>query len=173
LPIIETQAGDISAYIPTNVISITDGQIFMETNLVLPGYQAGDFCWTICISCWWSCSNQSVKSVAKGLRIDWRSLENWPHSLSLVLILDKETRQRIERGQRLTEVLKQPQYSPKSVWQMYAILLLSCTSGCFDQVPLDKIKNVEANLLRELKSKSLKEMEKLTQAMPHLKMCKI
>jgi F-type H+-transporting ATPase subunit alpha len=72
--------------------------------------------------------------------------------------LDAETRQRIERGQRLTELLKQPQYSPKAIWEMY-VLLLAATHGYFDKVPLEKIQSAEAALLQELKSKHAKLTE--------------
>jgi F-type H+/Na+-transporting ATPase subunit alpha len=160
LPIIETQAGDISAYIPTNVISITDGQIFMETNLFYQGIRPAISVGLSVSRVGGAAQTKAVKSVAKGLRIDLAQFRELAAFAQFSTDLDKETRQRIERGQRLTEVLKQPQYSPKSVWQMYAILL-AATSGCFDQVPLDKIKNVEANLLRELKGKSLKKMEQI------------
>ena len=150
LPIIETQAGDISAYIPTNVISITDGQIFMETNLFYQGIRPAISVGLSVSRVGGNAQTKAVKSVAKSLRIDLAQFRELAAFSQFSTDLDAETRQRIERGQRLTELLKQPQYSPFSVWEMYATLL-AATEGCFDVVPVDKLKTVEANLLRELK----------------------
>jgi F-type H+/Na+-transporting ATPase subunit alpha len=150
LPIIETQAGDISAYIPTNVISITDGQIFMETNLFYQGIRPAISVGLSVSRVGGSAQTKAVKSVAKSLRIDLAQFRELAAFSQFSTDLDPETRQRIERGQRLTELLKQPQYSPMAVWQMYAVLL-AATEGVFDKVPLDKVKTAEANLLRELK----------------------
>jgi F-type H+-transporting ATPase subunit alpha len=101
-----------------------------------------------------------VKSVAKSLRVDLAQFRELAAFAQFSTDLDADTRQRIERGQRLTELLKQPQYSPYSVWQMYAVLL-TATEGCFDAVPIDKVKTVEANLLRELKHDHAKDMESI------------
>jgi F-type H+-transporting ATPase subunit alpha len=150
LPIIETQAGDISAYIPTNVISITDGQIFMETNLFYQGIRPAISVGLSVSRVGSDAQTKAVKSVAKGLRIDLAQFRELAAFSQFSTDLDAETRQRIERGQRLTEILKQPQYKPYAIWEMY-VMLLSATSGCFDAVPVDKVKTVEANLQRELK----------------------
>ncbi len=158
LPIIETQAGDISAYIPTNVISITDGQIFMETALFYQGIRPAISVGLSVSRVGGNAQTKAVKSVAKSLRIDLAQFRELAAFAQFSTDLDAETRQRIERGQRLTELLKQPQYSPYSIWQMYAILL-SASEGCFDKVPIDKVKNVEANLLRELKHDHSKQMD--------------
>ncbi|MCW1907748.1 MAG: F0F1 ATP synthase subunit alpha [Candidatus Saccharibacteria bacterium] len=160
LPIIETQAGDISAYIPTNVISITDGQIFMETNLFYQGIRPAISVGLSVSRVGGNAQTKAVKSVAKSLRINLAQFRELAAFSQFSTDLDPETRHRIERGQRLTELLKQPQYTPYSVWQMYAILL-AATEGCFDTVPLDKIKTAEANLLRELKHDHPKDMEKV------------
>jgi F-type H+-transporting ATPase subunit alpha len=160
LPIIETQAGDISAYIPTNVISITDGQIFMETNLFYQGIRPAISVGLSVSRVGSSAQTKAVKSVAKSLRIELAQFRELAAFSQFSTDLDAETRHRIERGQRLTELLKQPQYSPYSVWQMYATLL-AASSGCFDQVPLEKVKTAEANLLRELKHDHGKDMEKI------------
>lgn len=160
LPIIETQAGDISAYIPTNVISITDGQIFMETNLFYQGIRPAISVGLSVSRVGSSAQTKAIKSVAKGLRIDLAQFRELAAFSQFSTDLDAETRHRIERGQRLTEILKQPQFSPYSIAQMYTSLL-AATSGCFDKVPLDKIKTAEANLLRELKHEHAKDMEKL------------
>ncbi len=160
LPIIETQAGDISAYIPTNVISITDGQIFLETNLFYQGIRPA-------ISVGFSVSRvggdaqtKAIKSVGGGLKLDLAQFRELAAFSQFSTDLDAETRQTIERGQRLTELLKQPQYTPYAIWEMYTSLL-AATQGCFDSVPLEKIKPAEEALHRELKSKHAKLVEQL------------
>ncbi len=158
LPIIETQAGDISAYIPTNVISITDGQIFMETNLFYQGIRPAISVGLSVSRVGGSAQTKAVKSVAKSLRIELAQFRELAAFSQFSTDLDAETRQRIERGQRLTELLKQPQFSPYSTWQMYATLL-AATNGAFDTVPVDKIKLADANLLRELKHDNKKAMD--------------
>lgn len=160
LPIIETQAGDISSYIPTNVISITDGQIFLETNLFYQGIRPAISVGLSVSRVGGSAQTKAVKSVAKGLRVDLAQFRELAAFSQFSTDLDAETRQRIERGQRLTELLKQPQYTPLSVWQMYAVLL-AATEGYFDKIPLANIKLAEANLLRELKHDHKKLTEKL------------
>lgn len=160
LPIIETQAGDISAYIPTNVISITDGQIFLETNLFYQGIRPAISVGLSVSRVGGNAQTKAVKSVAKSLRVNLAQFRELAAFSQFSTDLDTETRHRIERGQRLTELLKQPQYSPYSVWQMYATLL-AATEGCFDQVPLDKIKSAEQSLLRELKHDHIKIVEKI------------
>lgn len=160
LPIIETQAGDISAYIPTNVISITDGQIFMETNLFYQGIRPAISVGLSVSRVGGNAQTKAVKSVAKSLRLDLAQFRELAAFSQFSTDLDAETRQRIERGQRLTELLKQPQFSPLSIWEMFTVLL-AATEGAFDKVPLDKIKTVEANLLRDVKRKQPKLVETL------------
>jgi F-type H+-transporting ATPase subunit alpha len=158
LPIIETQAGDISAYIPTNVISITDGQIFMETNLFYQGIRPAISVGLSVSRVGGSAQTKAVKSVAGTLRLDLAQFRELASFSQFSTDLDAETRQRIERGQRLTELLKQPQYSPKAVWEMY-VILLAANQGCFDKVPLGKIRVAEAAVLQELSSKHAKLVE--------------
>lgn len=160
LPIIETQAGDISAYIPTNVISITDGQIFMDTSLFYQGIRPAISVGLSVSRVGGAAQTKAVKSVAKSLRIDLAQFRELAAFSQFSTDLDPETRHRIERGQRLTELLKQHQYSPYAIWQMY-VTLLTATEGCFDGVPLDKVKTAEANVLRELKHEQPKMVEKL------------
>jgi F-type H+-transporting ATPase subunit alpha len=160
LPIIETQAGDISAYIPTNVISITDGQIFFETNLFYQGIRPAISVGLSVSRVGGNAQTKAIKSVAKSLRIDLAQFRELAAFSQFSTDLDAETRQRIERGQRLTELLKQPQYSPYALWEMYA-MLLTATEGVFDIVPLDKIKLAAASLLRELKHEQPKLVETL------------
>ncbi len=158
LPIIETQAGDISAYIPTNVISITDGQIFMETNLFYQGIRPAISVGLSVSRVGGSAQTKAVKAVAGSLRLDLAQFRELAAFSQFSTDLDAETRQRIERGQRLTELLKQPQYSPYAIWEMYA-MLLAATKGAFDKVPLDKVKAAEESLFRELKGKHAKTIE--------------
>ncbi len=160
LPIIETQAGDISAYIPTNVISITDGQIFLETNLFYQGIRPAISVGLSVSRVGGNAQTKAVKSVGGGLKLDLAQFRELAAFSQFSTDLDPETRQIIERGQRLTEMLKQPQYTPKAVWEMY-VLLYAGTKGSFDKVPLDKIKLCEDALLEELKSKHKKLTETL------------
>ncbi len=144
LPIIETQAGDVSAYIPTNVISITDGQIFLETNLfnsgVRPAMNAG-----ISVSrVGGAAQTKAIKQVAGKLRLDlaqYRELEAFAQFAS---DLDKSTRDQLLRGEKLTEVLKQPQYQPLSVAEQ-ASILFAADQGLIDDVDNKKIPELKAN----------------------------
>lgn len=158
LPIVETQAGDISAYIPTNVISITDGQIFMETNLFYQGIRPAISVGLSVSRVGSSAQTKAIKSVAKGLRIDLAQFRELAAFSQFSTDLDDETRHRIERGQRLTELLKQHQYNPQAIWQMY-VSLLSATEGCFDVVPVDKVKAAEEAVLRTVSQKHAKMVE--------------
>jgi F-type H+-transporting ATPase subunit alpha len=158
LPIIETQAGDISAYIPTNVISITDGQIFLETNLFYQGVRPAISVGLSVSRVGGAAQTKAIKAVGGGLKLSLAQFRELAAFSQFSTDLDPETRQTIERGQRLTELLKQPQFSPYSIWEMYSSLLAT-TEGCFDKVPLDKIKTAEESLHRELKSKHAKLTE--------------
>jgi F-type H+/Na+-transporting ATPase subunit alpha len=160
LPIIETQAGDISAYIPTNVISITDGQIFMETSLFYQGIRPAISVGLSVSRVGGSAQTKAVKSVAGTLRLSLAQFRELAAFAQFSTDLDQETKQRISRGQRLTELLKQPQFSPMSVWEQTAALMAT-TNGAFDQVPVDKIKDAEKALLARLHSGSRKDMDEL------------
>jgi F-type H+-transporting ATPase subunit alpha len=151
LPIIETQAGDISAYIPTNVISITDGQIFMDTSLFYQGIRPAVSVGLSVSRVGGNAQTKAVKSVSKSLRIDLAQYRELAAFSQFSTDLDDETRQRIDRGERLTEMLKQPQYQPRSIWQMYCSLL-AASSGCFDKVPVKKINLAVDSLFREIDS---------------------
>lgn len=160
LPIIETQAGDISAYIPTNVISITDGQIFMETNLFNQGIRPAVSVGLSVSRVGGSAQTKAVKSVAGSLRLDLAQFRELAAFAQFGSDLDAETKAKIERGQRLTELLKQPQYSPLGVWEQTASLL-AATEGAFDDIPVTSIKAAQASLLQELNSQHKKDMETL------------
>ncbi len=160
LPIIETQAGDISAYIPTNVISITDGQIFLETSLFYQGIRPAISVGLSVSRVGGNAQTKAIKAVGGGLKLALAQFRELAAFSQFSTDLDPETRQIIERGQRLTELLKQPQYNPYAIWEMYTILL-SATNGVFDKVPLDKIATVLDNLLREVKTKQAKLADRL------------
>ncbi|MEO7364010.1 MAG: F0F1 ATP synthase subunit alpha [Candidatus Saccharimonadales bacterium] len=158
LPIIETQAGDISAYIPTNVISITDGQIFLETNLFYQGIRPAISVGLSVSRVGGAAQTKAIKAVGGGLKLSLAQYRELAAFSQFSTDLDPETRQTIERGQRLTELLKQGQYAPYSIWEMYATLL-AATSGAFDKVPIEKVNVAEEALHRELKSKHAKLTE--------------
>jgi len=151
LPIIETQAGDISAYIPTNVISITDGQIFMDTSLFYQGNRPAVSVGLSVSRVGGNAQTKAIKSVSKSLRIDLAQYRELAAFSQFSTDLDAETRQRIDRGQRLTEMLKQPQFQPRAIWQMY-VSLLSALAGSFDEIPVNKVNLAIENLFREIES---------------------
>jgi F-type H+-transporting ATPase subunit alpha len=152
LPIVETQAGDISAYIPTNVISITDGQIFLETNLFYQGIRPAISVGLSVSRVGGDAQTKAVKAVGGGLKLSLAQFRELASFAQFSTDLDPETRHTIERGQRLTELLKQAQYTPYSIWEMY-VSLLAATQGAFDAVPLEKIQAAKHALLHELSTK--------------------
>ncbi len=160
LPIIETQAGDISAYIPTNVISITDGQIFLETNLFYQGIRPAISVGLSVSRVGGDAQTKAIKAAGGGLKLALAQFRELAAFSQFSTDLDAETRHAIERGQRLTELLKQPQFSPYAIWEMYSTLY-AANEGCFDGVPLDKVKQAEDALHRELKSKHAKLVDAL------------
>jgi F-type H+-transporting ATPase subunit alpha len=149
LPIIETQAGDISAYIPTNVISITDGQIFLETNLFYQGIRPAISVGLSVSRVGGAAQTKAVKSVSGGLKLSLAQFRELASFAQFSTDLDAETKHRIERGQRLTELLKQKQYSPLSIAEQTASLM-AANEGAFDDVPLEKIKDAQSELLHAL-----------------------
>lgn len=160
LPIIETQAGDISAYIPTNVISITDGQIFMEASLFYQGIRPAISVGLSVSRVGGSAQTKAVKSVSGSLRLGLAQFRELAAFSQFSTDLDTETKQRIERGQRLTELLKQPQYSPLAVWQQTAVLM-AANEGAFDNVPVAEVKKAQDALLSTLHTQFKKEMTQL------------
>ncbi len=152
LPIVETQAGEISAYIPTNVISITDGQIFLETNLFYQGIRPAISVGLSVSRVGGAAQTKAIKAAGGGLKLSLAQFRELAAFSQFSTDMDAETRQTIERGQRLTELLKQLQYTPKAIWEMYAALW-AVNSGSFDKVPVNKIKAAEDALLNELKTK--------------------
>lgn len=149
LPIIETQAGDISAYIPTNVISITDGQIFLETDLFYQGVRPAISVGLSVSRVGGSAQTKAVKSVSGTLRLSLAQYRELAAFAQFGSDLDKETQARLNRGARLTELLKQPQYEPMSIWEQTATLL-AAEVGALDAVPVEKIKDAQRALLTAL-----------------------
>lgn len=148
LPIIETQAGDISAYIPTNVISITDGQIFLETDLFYQGVRPAISVGLSVSRVGGAAQTKAVKTVSGNLRLSLAQFRELASFAQFGSDLDAETKARIDRGQRLTELLKQPQYQPLAIWQQ-VVSVSALTSGAFDEVPVAKIHDaVDALLAR-------------------------
>jgi F-type H+-transporting ATPase subunit alpha len=160
LPIIETQAGDISAYIPTNVISITDGQIFLETDLFYQGIRPAISVGLSVSRVGGSAQTKAIKSVSGSLRLNLAQFRELAAFAQFGSDLDEDTRNTINRGQRLTELLKQPQYEPKSIWEQTATLS-AANEGLFDKVPIEKIKDVRSALITELWSGSKAAMQEL------------
>jgi F-type H+-transporting ATPase subunit alpha len=139
LPIIETQAGDMSAYIPTNVISITDGQIYLETDLFNAGIRPAVNVGLSVSRVGASAQRKAMRQVAGRLRLElaqFRELQAFAQFGAADL--DKVTRDQLERGRRITEVLKQPQYAPMSLGKE-VMILYAVTSGHLDDVPVDKV----------------------------------
>jgi F-type H+-transporting ATPase subunit alpha len=152
LPIIETQAGDISAYIPTNVISITDGQIFLETNLFYQGIRPAISVGLSVSRVGGAAQTKAVKSVSGGLKLALAQFRELASFAQFSSDLDAETKQRIDRGQRLTELLKQKQYQPLSVAEQ-TISLMAANEGAFDPVPTNKVKDAQHELLKFMADK--------------------
>jgi F-type H+-transporting ATPase subunit alpha len=152
LPIIETQAGDMSAYIPTNVISITDGQIYLEPDLFNAGIRPAANVGLSVSRVGGSAQRKAMRQVAGTLRLElaqFRELQAFAQFGAEDL--DRATREQIERGRRITEVLKQPLYSPMSLGDQVTILY-AVTNGFLDDVPLDKVIAWEENFHRFMKT---------------------
>ncbi|WP_210489592.1 F0F1 ATP synthase subunit alpha [Rufibacter aurantiacus] len=149
LPIIETQAGDVSAYIPTNVISITDGQIFLETNLFNSGIRPAINVGISVSRVGGSAQIKSMKKVAGTLKLDQAQFRELEAFAKFGSDLDAATKLTIERGRRNLEVLKQPQFSPVAVEDQVA-MIYCCTNGLIDDVPVNEVRTFEKDFTRTL-----------------------
>ena len=147
LPIIETQAGDISAYIPTNVISITDGQIFLEADLFNAGIRPAINVGNSVSRVGGAAQIKAMKSVAGTLRIDLAQFRELQAFAQFGSDLDKATQAQIARGQRLMEILKQPQYQPMGV-EKQVIIIWAATNGKVDDIPIENVRRFESEFLR-------------------------
>lgn len=178
LPVIETQANDVSAYIPTNVISITDGQIYLEPDLFFAGFRPALNVGISVSRVGGAAQTKAMKAVAGKLRLDlaqFRALQAFAQFSS---DLDPQTRAQIERGRRITEILKQPPFRPVAVEEQ-VVILWAVTNGYLDEVEVEKIKEFEEKYIahlklrqkkllseiaskKELDEKMVKELEKVT-----------
>ena len=145
LPIIETQAGDVSAFVPTNVISITDGQIFLETDLFNAGIRPAINAGLSVSRVGGAAQTKIIKKLGGGVRLALAQYRELAAFSQFASDLDEATRKQLERGKRVTELMKQSQYSPLSVADM-AISLFAANEGFLDEVPLDKIISFEKAL---------------------------
>ncbi len=160
LPIIETQAGDVSAFVPTNVISITDGQIFLEADLfnagVRPAINAG-----LSVSrVGGSAQTKIIKKLGGGVRLDLAQYRELAAFAQFASDLDESTRKQIERGQRVTELMKQKQYAPLSVAEM-AFSLFAANEGYLDDVDVNKVVDFEAALHAFLRANYAELLERI------------
>ena len=160
LPIIETQAGDISAYIPTNVISITDGQIFLETDLFYQGIRPAISAGLSVSRVGGAAQTKAIKSVGAHLKLGLSQFRELASFAQFGSDLDDATKSQIDRGQRLTELLKQHQYQPMGIWEQF-VSIHAVTSGALDKVDVAKIKDAQTALLTKLWSEHKAEMREL------------
>jgi F-type H+-transporting ATPase subunit alpha len=142
LPIIETQAGDVSAFVPTNVISITDGQIFLETDLFNSGIRPAINAGLSVSRVGGAAQTKIVKKLGGGVRLDLAQFRELAAFAQFASDLDESTRKQIERGQRVTEIMKQKQYSPLTVAEI-AISLFAANQGYLDDIPVNKVVDFE------------------------------
>ena len=163
LPIIETQAGDVSAFVPTNVISITDGQIFLETDLfhagIRPAINAG-----ISVSRVGGAAQTNImKKMSGGIRTDLAQYRELAAFAQFASDLDEATRRQLERGRRVVELLKQPQYVTLPVWEM-SVSLFAINNGYFDDLEVEQILSFEKALKDFLRSQKADLVQRITEA---------
>ena len=160
LPLIETQAGDISAYIPTNVISITDGQIFLETDLFNAGQRPALNIGISVSRVGSDAQTKAMKKVAAPLKLDLAQYRSLAAFAQFASDLDKATRDQLTRGEKLSEVIKQPQYQPVPLERQVAILYIA-TKGLLDDIATPRVKDFEAQFVRFLDTERTDVMQKL------------
>jgi F-type H+-transporting ATPase subunit alpha len=146
LPIIETQAGDVSAFVPTNVISITDGQIYLETDLFNSGFRPAINAGLSVSRVGGAAQTSIIKKLGGGVRLALAQYRELAAFSQFASDLDEATRKQLERGQRVMELMKQKQYSPLSVAEM-AVSLFAVENSYIDEVPLEKIGEYEGALV--------------------------
>ncbi len=162
LPIIETQAGDVSAFVSTNVISITDGQIFLETDLFNSGIRPAINAGLSVSRVGGAAQTKIIKKLVGGVRIAMAQYRELAAFSQFMSDLDDATRKQLERGQRITEVMKQKQYQPLSVAEM-ALVMFAADKGYLDDVPLTKVAEFETGLRGLLRSSHIEFMNQLNQ----------
>jgi F-type H+-transporting ATPase subunit alpha len=167
LPIIETQAGDISAYIPTNVISITDGQIFLVSDLFYAGVRPAISVGTSVSRVGSDAQVKAMKQVAGSLRLDLSSYRELAAFAQFGTDLDKATKSRLNRGERTVEILKQPQYQPMPVEEQ-VVSIYTAVKGHLDDIAVEEVSDFETKFLSYLRSSNkslldaIKEESKMT-----------
>ncbi|NLC35864.1 MAG: F0F1 ATP synthase subunit alpha [Alcaligenaceae bacterium] len=152
LPIIETQAGDVSAFVPTNVISITDGQIFLESDLFNAGIRPAINAGVSVSRVGGAAQTKVIKKLSGGIRTDLAQYRELAAFAQFASDLDDATRRQLERGRRVVELLKQPQYQPFAVWEQ-AVSLYAVNNGHLDDLEVEQILGFEKALKEQLKSK--------------------
>jgi F-type H+-transporting ATPase subunit alpha len=152
LPVIETQANDVSAYIPTNVISITDGQIFLETNLFFQGIRPAVNVGLSVSRVGSSAQVKAMKQVAGSLKGELSQYREMAAFAQFGSDLDAATQRLLNRGARLTELLKQPQFSPLKTEEQVAVIFAGA-NGYLDTIPVNKVQDFERHVLSNLRSK--------------------
>ena len=168
LPVIETQAGDVSAYIPTNVISITDGQIFLETELFFKGIRPAVNVGLSVSRVGSAAQIKAMKQVSGSIKLDLAQFREMEAFSQFASDLDQSTRNLLERGRRLTEILKQPQYSPLKVEEQ-VVVIFSGVKGFLDKIGISEITKFESFLLKKLRNqgkdilKIIKEQKSLSE----------
>jgi F-type H+/Na+-transporting ATPase subunit alpha len=170
LPIIETQAGDLSAYIPTNVISITDGQIYLEPDLFFAGIRPAVNVGLSVSRVGGAAQVKGMKKVAGQLRLDLAQFRELAAFTQFTTDLDVETKQKIDRGSRISEIFKQSQYQPMPVEQQI-VIIWAATQGYLDQIPIELIKKFEEEFLNSIltrQNKILKDIAKDKQIKEHV-----
>ncbi len=158
LPIIETQAGDVSAFVPTNVISITDGQIFLETDLFNAGIRPAINAGLSVSRVGGAAQSPIIKKLGGGIRLVLAQYRELAAFAQFASDLDEITRKQLERGQRVTEAMKQKQYTPLDVAQM-AIILFVADRGYLDDIPLNKVVDFEVALHYQMRTKHTELLE--------------
>ena len=160
LPIIETQGGDVSAFIPTNVISITDGQIFLETELFYKGIRPAVNVGLSVSRVGSAAQIKAMKQVASTIKLDLAQYREMAAFAQFASDMDASTRQLLSRGERLTELLKQPQYSPMDVEEQVAVIFAG-VKGYLDQIPTQKIGAFEQSLIQKLNANGSNILESI------------
>ena len=168
LPIIETQAGDVSAYIPTNVISITDGQIFLETELFYQGIRPAVNTGLSVSRVGSSAQTNSMKSVAGPVKLELAQYREMAAFAQFGSDLDAATQRLLARGARLTELMKQPQYSPMSNAEIVCVIYAG-TKGYLDKIAVADVSRFEASLLAHLPGKASDVLAMITNDDPKIK----
>ncbi|HEY2024863.1 F0F1 ATP synthase subunit alpha, partial [Paraburkholderia sp.] len=151
LPVIETQAGDVTAFVPTNVISITDGQIFLETDLFNAGIRPAINAGVSVSRVGGAAQTKVVKKLSGGIRTDLAQYRELAAFAQFASDLDEATRKQLERGRRVTELLKQPQYQPLQVWEL-AVSLFAANNGYLDDLEVAQVLPFEKGLRESLKT---------------------